>query len=62
MFYSSLAAEPNTWWAGQFVGYLLRYNDTVSKRLRKEEEKIPTTKTGRVEDSKKERRKSYSLA
>ena len=36
--YSSLASEPIAWWAGQFVGYLLRYDKTVNKRLGLEEE------------------------
>ena len=35
--YVRLAAEPDAWWLGQFIGYLLRHNDTVSSILEEQE-------------------------
>ena len=38
--YCRLTAEPDAWWLGQFVGYLLRHNHTVRNILHKAEELI----------------------
>lgn len=38
--YCRLTAEPDAWWLGQFVGYLLRHNHTVRNILHKAEERI----------------------
>jgi glycoprotein 6-alpha-L-fucosyltransferase len=35
-----LTAEPDAWWLGQFVRYLLRHNNTVRNILNQEEELI----------------------
>ena len=32
--------EPDAWWIGQFLGYLMRHNETVRQLLAAEENKI----------------------
>ena len=38
--FSSLTSSPDAWWVGQFVGFLLRYNERVGVLLRQGEESI----------------------
>ena len=35
-----MTTEPDAWWIGQFLGYLMRPNETVRQLLVHEEDKI----------------------